>query len=261
MFNSRTATRSILILTALSMILLLGMKFVEIGPYYRRDYFCLTCPHLPKSNILRGVEVVCNFNIFVLLDVATIFSIFFLFFVERYEEYANFLFIVHVLRFTWNGTIFYTTDFMGKVLRPILKESCGLGGMCSDSAIQSSHTNLGLVYMVFVALMFTSCVITCLLMYNSRTIYQPLSTPVIMRPPAYLMRSRPIERLDPSSKTAPNSSRSPSPPNFNIHIVVPHPPRKYHRLSSSNTNIPRHSKNKVVPLTLPLPTIQQQIHV
>ncbi|CAP30268.2 Protein CBG11041 [Caenorhabditis briggsae] len=255
MFNVKTISQLILMSTIFSLVLLISFKFLEIQTQYPRSNFCLTCYSF-EEGFVRVLEVQLNFNLFLLADFLVMLMVVLLFGLERYYEHVNFLIICHMIRFMLNGANLAVSDTFDRLLKPMMKELCGFGGKCSDEKILP-HTTVGLLYLIYFAIMVTNFSVCVLLTYFfvPYTQYQP--APIIVHMSSHFRRSRPIRKFSftNSFQTPPHSSskRSPSPPKLVNIVYPPEKPLKYHRLESNDKFMFRHSKNKVMPLTLPQP--------
>ncbi|UMM42381.1 hypothetical protein L5515_018229 [Caenorhabditis briggsae] len=214
MFNVKTISQLILMSTIFSLVLLISFKFLEIQTQYPRSNFCLTCYSF-EEGFVRVLEVQLNFNLFLLADFLVMLMVVLLFGLERYYEHVNFLIICHMIRFMLNGANLAVSDTFDRLLKPMMKELCGFGGKCSDEKILP-HTTVGLLYLIYFAIMVTNFSVCVLLTYFfvPYTQYQP--APIIVHMSSHFRRSRPIRKFSftNSFQTPPHSSskRSPSPP-------------------------------------------------
>ncbi|CCD62400.1 uncharacterized protein CELE_C10A4.10 [Caenorhabditis elegans] len=254
MFNVKIVTQLILFSTIFSVVILLSIKYFEIQTNYPRKYFCVTCPCLPDPSLPRNIEIELNFNLLILADFFSMMMIILQFGMERYHEHPTYLFSLHVCRFVFNITNFTTSGAIGKVLKPIFNELCGLGGKCSDENVLP-HTIVGLLYLIYISIMMTNFAVSIILMYFYDPYYQLERPPVIMRLNGTNRRSRSTiqPQILPSLGTSPHSSfnRSPSPPKF-TRVVIPTTKRpKYNKLDSNESIIFKYSKNKIMPVNHP----------
>ncbi|EFO82732.1 hypothetical protein GCK72_024766 [Caenorhabditis remanei] len=255
MLNTKLITQLVLLSTIFSVVVLLSIKFLEIQKDYPRKNFCIACPSLAEGSLLRRIEIEINFNLLLMCDFLSMMMIILLFIIERYYEHPTYLFAFHVCRFIFNATNLATSDILPKIMKPMLREFCGFGGECSDKTVLP-HTTVGLLYLIYFAVLLTNFSITIILMYFYEPYYQTRHTPIILHVIDTPRRSRPVLKLDmPPVFDAPprysSFNRSPSPPKMLRAAIPVANQKKYHRLESSDSFFFRNSKNKIAPSTLP----------
>uniref|UniRef100_A0A1I7TWG1 G_PROTEIN_RECEP_F1_2 domain-containing protein n=1 Tax=Caenorhabditis tropicalis TaxID=1561998 RepID=A0A1I7TWG1_9PELO len=256
MSNVKFVSQIILVTTIISVVLLLGMKFVEIQKDYPRKNFCVTCPLLPIRSIPRTIEIQVNFNLLILADFLMMMMIILIFGMERYDQYPTYLFAFHIFRLIFNVTTFVTTGVFYKVLKPMVNEFCGLGGQCSNEKVLP-HTLVGIFYIVYFAVVVANCIVCSMLMFLCPPTPRVRVAPVITRVTTHTRRNRSVRRepLESSHDTPPppysSNDRSPSPPRMMTVLVPPIKQPKYHRLPTSDSFSFWPTKNKVMPVDLP----------
>ncbi|CAI2357476.1 unnamed protein product [Caenorhabditis sp. 36 PRJEB53466] len=245
--------------TVISIGALLFMKFIEINKNYPRNNFCLTCPNLPLTSLPRTFEKGMDFNLFLLFDFVSMIMILMAFTKEDYYEHPAYICVSNMCRFVFNVIIFMNSDVVPRILSPMFREHCGLGGTCSDESIVP-HTRVAVIYLVYFAIATTNFFLSAIVLHFHVPADIRHMFPIIVRVSPSTRRARSPFRFNFSSPfaTAPYSSysRSPSPSKSSEVLVAPHSLSsssasltKYHRLESNDSESFRQLKNKIVPVS------------